>query len=313
MVSLSPGSAAAAATGPWLSTPLDAYSVLLRWVWPALAPTICALGEDAADGRTSRKSNVAAARGGGSCASGPPFGLLRIIGPPTIEELSLSGTGRIRGGAALDRSLRRWTRRAVLHRRACSRRAALRPSDAQLVDATDLVRRFHDVVAGTSFAATWRRLPRPIRATQPVFRDPPVRSRDHRLGRRRGSRAKSCRLRRRCLGTRRPDQRTMPLAEQARRVAVMLFGLSACLARHRGGRADSSVERARRNHQAAGRVRPRAVFDALIDWMHRNGSVIVAGGEVPFRGDGCARVGAPTPCPAAIGRRRGMGCGGSRW
>lgn len=150
-------------------------------------------------------------------------------------------------------------------------------SDAQLVDATDLVLRLHDAVAGTPLCGAMETVCHgDLGPHNTVFRDSRAVAiidwdADVAPGRRAVDFADAV------WGFADLTSESVPVAEQARRVAVMCAAYPGMSPGIVVDELTAQFERARRNHLAAGRVGPRAVFDGLIDWMHRNGSVIIAG------------------------------------
>lgn len=150
-------------------------------------------------------------------------------------------------------------------------------ADAQLADATDLIRRFHDAVAGTPLCGGMETVCHgDLGPHNMVFRNSrPIAiidwDADVGPGRRVVDFADAV------WGFADLTDDSVPVAEQARRVAVMCATYPGMSPGVVVDELTAQFERARRNHVAAGRTGPQAVFDGLIAWMHRYGSVIATG------------------------------------
>jgi len=148
--------------------------------------------------------------------------------------------------------------------------------DEQLTAAGELVRRFHDAVAGTPFCGDAETVCHgDLGPHNTVFRDGrPVAIIDWDADVRPGSRAVD--FADAVWGFADLTDDSVDVAEQARRVAVMCAAYPGVTPRIVVEELVAQFERARRNHSAAGRTGPLKVFEGLIAWMDRHGRTIAA-------------------------------------
>ena len=146
--------------------------------------------------------------------------------------------------------------------------------DSQLVGAADLVRRFHDAVAETSLSRGAETVCHgDLGPHNTVFRGGrPVAIIDWDDGVGPGRRAVD--FADAVWGFADVTDDSVPVAEQARRVAMMCTGYPGMTPRIVVDELGAQFERARRNHEAAGRPRPRQVFEELLAWLQRHGRTI---------------------------------------
>lgn len=148
--------------------------------------------------------------------------------------------------------------------------------DDQVFAAADLVRRFHDAVAETPLCEGAETVCHgDLGPHNTVFRDRwPVAIIDWDDGVGPGPRAVD--FADAVWGFADVTSDSVPVIDQARRVAAMCAGYPGMTPRIVVDELAAQFERARRNHQAAGRTGPRRVFDNLITWMERHGPTIAA-------------------------------------
>ena len=150
-------------------------------------------------------------------------------------------------------------------------------SDAAMASAMRLVRRFHDATAGTEWAegsevachgdlGPHNTVFRGAEAVRLVDWDDDVTG-----GRRAVDVADAA------WGFADLTSDTVPVAEQARRLSVCCQAYGDVTPGVVVVELLAQFGRARRNHLAAGRDRPRAVFDQLIAWTERNAQVLADG------------------------------------
>lgn len=146
--------------------------------------------------------------------------------------------------------------------------------DDQLVAAAALLRRFHDAVAGTWLCGESETVCHgDLGPHDTVFRDGlPVAFIDWDDGVGPGSRAVD--FADAVWGFADVTSSSVPVAEQARRVSVMCTGYSGMTPRIVVEELAAQFERARSNHQRAGRDRPREVFEGLIAWLDSHRAVL---------------------------------------
>lgn len=147
-------------------------------------------------------------------------------------------------------------------------------NDDQLTAAAGLVLRFHDAVAGTTLCRGAETVCHgDLGPHNTVFRDGlPVAIIDWDDDVGPGSRAAD--FADAVWGFADVTRDEVPVAEQARRVAVMCASYPSMTPAIVVDELAAQFERARSNHVAAGRVGPVEVFTALISWMDRHGARI---------------------------------------
>ena len=148
--------------------------------------------------------------------------------------------------------------------------------DDQVYAAAELVRRFHDAVAGTPLCEGAETVCHgDLGPHNTVFRDRwPVAIIDWDDSVGPGSRAVD--FADAVWGFSDVTCTSVPVVDQARRVAVMCTAYPGMTPGIVVDELAAQFQRARRNHQAAGRTGPRKVFDSLISWMELNGPTIAA-------------------------------------
>ncbi len=148
--------------------------------------------------------------------------------------------------------------------------------DEQLVAASSLVLRFHDAVAGTPLCRGAETVCHgDLGPHNTVFRDGrPVAIIDWDDDVGPGSRAVD--FADAVWGFAEVTSESVPVAEQARRVAVMCATYPAMTPGIVVKELRAQFERARSNHFAAARSGPLQVFEGLIAWMNRHGPTIAA-------------------------------------
>lgn len=146
--------------------------------------------------------------------------------------------------------------------------------DEQLVAAADLVRRFHDAVAGTPLCGGMETVCHgDLGPHNTVFRDGlPVAIIDWDEDVGPGSRAVD--FADAVWGFTDLTSDSVPVQEQARRVAVMCASYPGMAPGIVVQELRAQFQRAARNHLAAGRAEPLAVFEDLIIWLDTYGSTI---------------------------------------
>ena len=148
--------------------------------------------------------------------------------------------------------------------------------DDQLVAAADLVRRFHDAAAGSRFCGGRETVCHgDLGPHNTVFREGrPIAIIDWDADVGPGSRAVD--FADAVWGFADLTCDSVPVVEQARRVALMCTAYVGMSPEVVVSELIAQFQRARRNHLAAGRPGPQAVFEDLIAWMNRYGPIIAA-------------------------------------